>query len=63
MTIIKELHPDMILKEYTNIHDGKLTTLGFNHNESFAKIIEVMEDYANSSMGEYDCGIFVFERS
>ncbi|MBQ6588685.1 MAG: DUF268 domain-containing protein [Butyrivibrio sp.] len=63
MTIVRELAPEMRLLEYTNIHNAKRTTFDFGNNSNAEKIEEVLECYSNSSLGEYDCGIFHFVRT
>ncbi len=61
LTIVQTLFPDMRLLEFTCIYDGKTTTLNFENSLRYDKTCEVLEEYTNI-LGEYVCGIFVFER-
>ena len=63
MTIVNELCPEMRLLEYANIRGGKVSTIDFSNNKQFEKTKEILDEYAENKMGEYDCGIFVFERT
>ncbi|WP_051525913.1 DUF268 domain-containing protein [Butyrivibrio proteoclasticus] len=62
LTIIEELAPDMRLLEFTFIHDTKRTTTRYENNEGYAKMYDVIENLTRTRLGEYDCGIFIFER-
>ena len=62
LTIIDELNPEMKLLEFTYIHDTKRTTIGFENNEAYDKMHDVVESITKTRLGGYDCGIFIFER-
>ncbi|MCR5557397.1 MAG: DUF268 domain-containing protein [Butyrivibrio sp.] len=61
-TIVNELNPEMSLLEFTCIHDTRTTTLDFVSNRDYEKMQNVLDEYTRNKLGEYDCGIFVFER-
>jgi hypothetical protein len=61
-TIVNELYPDMRLLEFACIHDAKITTIDFNNSGQFERIRTVLEEYSDNKLGDYDCGIFIFER-
>ena len=62
MTIIEELYPEMRLLEFACIHIGKITSLDFRNNSNYLKMKNVIEEYTIKMLGEYDCGVFLFER-
>ncbi len=61
-TIVSWLQNGMKLLEFSFIHNGKRNSIDFSHEEDIEVIKKVLQDTSRYALGEYDCGIFIFEK-
>ena len=60
-TVFEALSDTLTLTEFSNLHDRKRTTLSFS-GEADRDIAARLDAFADEHMGEYDCGIYIFQK-
>ena len=61
-TILHNLSPTFTLLEFTLLHDGNRTTFDFSQSSSQDIYEEIFNEISNNLIGDYDCGIYVFQK-